>query len=190
MHVRTDISGQKHITETVWNDGPGSGTGGGVSDYTPVPGWQQGIVPKSINPGNFEGRAIPDVAADADPNTGYRVMSGGEMQIVGGTSASAPLWASLIARINAIKGAPVWQLQSLLYSTLGPAGVLARYYILATTTTDGLLNGHFPRGPRLGRMHRLGRAGRCGAVYVEACLRLRYVLTAETRHSFSQLASV
>ena len=51
----------------------------------------------SVNPGHFAGRAIPDVAADADPATGYLTMSGGKMQIVGGTSASAPLWASLIA---------------------------------------------------------------------------------------------
>ena len=46
---------------------------------------------RSVNPGHFAGRAIPDVAADADPATGYLTMSDGKMQIVGGTSASAPL---------------------------------------------------------------------------------------------------
>jgi kumamolisin len=63
-------------TEVVWNDGPGSGTGGGVSDITPVPNWQDGKVPRSINPGNFAGRAIPDVAANADPDTGYLIIGG------------------------------------------------------------------------------------------------------------------
>ena len=96
LHARKSAKGQTAITEVVWNDGPGSGTGGGVSDITPVPIYQEGQVPRSINPGNFAGRAIPDVAADADPNTGYLVMSGGQLGIVGGTSASGPLWGSLI----------------------------------------------------------------------------------------------
>src|SRR4029077_19306113 len=105
LHVRKNAKGAAKITEVVWNDGPGSGTGGGVSDVTPVPTWQAGKVVPSINPGHFAGRAIPDVAANADPSTGYLIMSGGTLQIVGGTSASAPLWASLIARINAAIGA-------------------------------------------------------------------------------------
>ena len=100
LHARKSAKGQTAITEVVWNDGPGSGTGGGVSDITPVPSYQEGKVPRSINPGNFAGRAIPDVAADADPNTGYLVMSGGQLGIVGGTSASGPLWGSLITRIK------------------------------------------------------------------------------------------
>lgn len=95
LHVRKDAKGAAKITEVVWNDGPGSGTGGGVSDITPVPAWQAGKVLPSINSGHFAGRAIPDVAANADPSTGYLIMSGGKLQIVGGTSASAPLWASL-----------------------------------------------------------------------------------------------
>jgi kumamolisin len=69
-----------------------------------VPSWQEGKVPRSINPGNFAGRAIPDVAAIADPNTGYLVRSGGQFGIAGGTRASAPLWGSLITRINALLG--------------------------------------------------------------------------------------
>ena len=68
LHARKGANGQMAVTEVVWNDGPGSGTGGGVSDITPVPSWQEGKVPRSINPGNFAGRAIPDVAANADPS--------------------------------------------------------------------------------------------------------------------------
>jgi kumamolisin len=146
LHARKGANGQTAVTEVVWNDGPGSGTGGGVSDITPVPSWQEGKVPRSINPGNFAGRAIPDVAANADPNTGYLVMSGGKLGIVGGTSASAPLWASLITRINASIGARTGNLNALLYGTIGPAGVL-RDITSGNNDTDGLLDGQFPAGP-------------------------------------------
>jgi kumamolisin len=145
LHAKTTAAGGKHITETVWNDGPGSGTGGGVSDITPAPAWQAGKVPTSINPGHFAGRAIPDVAADADPNTGYLVMSGGQLQIVGGTSASAPLWASLIARINAAQNTRVGNFNALLYTKFGPAGVL-RDITKGDNDTDGLLKGAYKAG--------------------------------------------
>lgn len=146
LHALKDSNGQTQTTEVVWNDGPGSGTGGGVSDDTPVPTWQTGIVPVSINPGNFAGRAIPDVAANADPNTGYLTMSGGKLGVVGGTSASAPLWASLIARINAALGARVGNFNSLLYSKVGPSGTL-RDITVGNNDTDGLLNGQYTAGP-------------------------------------------
>jgi kumamolisin len=146
LHVAKDAKGHEKITEVVWNDGPGSGTGGGVSDDTPVPSWQAGKVPVSINPGHFAGRAIPDVAANADPQTGYLTMSGGKLNIVGGTSASAPLWASLIVRINALLGARVGNFNALLYSTIGPAGTL-RDITSGDNDTDGLLDGHYQAGP-------------------------------------------
>jgi kumamolisin len=48
---------------------------------------------------------VPDVAADAAGGTGYFVVAGGKAGVVGGTSAATPLWASLIARLNAARGA-------------------------------------------------------------------------------------
>ena len=146
LHARKSTRGHTTVTEVVWNDGPGSGGGGGVSDITPVPSWQEGKVPRSINPGNFAGRAIPDVAANADPNTGYLVMNGGQFGIVGGTSASAPLWASLITRINALNGARAGNFNALLYGTIGPANVL-RDITSGNNDTDGLLDGQFQAGP-------------------------------------------
>lgn len=146
LHARKGANGQMAVTEVVWNDGPGSGGGGGVSDITPVPSWQEGKVPRSINPGEFAGRAIPDVAANADPNTGYLVMNGGKFGIVGGTSASAPLWASLITRINALTGARTGNFNALLYGSIGPAGVL-RDITSGNNDTDGLLDGQFAAGP-------------------------------------------
>ena len=133
-------------SEVVWNDGPGSGTGGGISDYIAVPTWQNGIVPVSINPGNFAGRGIPDVAANADPDTGYLTYAGGQFQVVGGTSAAAPMWAALIALCNQQLNARVGNFNALLYSTIGPNGVL-NDITQGDNDTDGLLNGEFPAGP-------------------------------------------
>jgi len=109
--------------EQVWNDGPGSATGGGVSDAFPLPTWQQGVgVPPSNNPNHNVGRGVPDVAGDADPNSGYNIRVDGTQSVFGGTSAVAPLWAALIALINASTGKPLGYFNPLLYSQLSKAG--------------------------------------------------------------------
>jgi kumamolisin len=82
-------------TETVWNNDPGNpsgeGTGGGYSTlFKPLPDWQVGAP-------NGPGRMVPDVAANADPNTGYNIVLHGAQVTVGGTSAVAPLYAGLFA---------------------------------------------------------------------------------------------
>jgi len=108
------------ITETAWKDGDGlrkdngGSTGGGVSTIFPRPSWQT-VPVQSVNPGSIEGRVVPDVAADASANTGYWTVVDGQGGASGGTSAAAPLWASLIARLNASLGAPVGFLSPLLY---------------------------------------------------------------------------
>lgn len=111
-------SGHKIVSETVWNDGAdGGATGGGVSDTIGPPDWQSNAnVPTSVNPGARAGRGVPDVAGNADPNTGFQVLADGQHGIVGGTSAVAPLWAGLIARINQQLGTPSGFLNPLLYS--------------------------------------------------------------------------
>jgi kumamolisin len=123
------------ITETAWKDGDGlrqdngGSTGGGVSVHFPRPDWQTVKIP-SVNPGSIDGRVVPDVAADASANTGYWTVVDGQGGASGGTSAAAPLWAALVARINASlgSGGPVGYLSPLLYkqgangSALGSAG--------------------------------------------------------------------
>lgn len=146
LKVRKSSKGKAVIHETVWNNRAGGATGGGVSDYTPVPVWQKGIVPASINPGHFKGRAIPDVAANADPATGYLTRSGGRFGVVGGTSASAPLWAALVARINAALDAKCGNFNALLYGKYGPADVL-RDITLGDNDTNRQLGGRFKAGP-------------------------------------------
>jgi kumamolisin len=106
-------------SEIVWNN-PGHGsTGGGISDVFAVPSWQTGKVPKSANPGHRAGRGLPDLAADADPATGYKVIVDGSNAVFGGTSAVAPLMAGLIARINQDLGRSAGFLNPLLYSKSG-----------------------------------------------------------------------
>ena len=117
-------SGSKIASEVVWNDGPGSGGGGGISVMNPIPAWQRGIVPPSVNPGNAVGRGVPDVCGNADPDTGYDIYYGGKAQVVGGTSAVAPLWAGLLARINQKLGTPVGYFNPLLYGKIQKSGAL------------------------------------------------------------------
>ncbi len=111
--------------ETVWNDGPSSATGGGVSQLFALPTYQAGAnVPASVNPGHRLGRGVPDVASLADPQTGINVLfPDGSVQPIGGTSAAAPLWAGLIARLNQALPKPVGFLNPALYKSLG-TGVL------------------------------------------------------------------
>jgi kumamolisin len=88
-------------TEVVWNDTPGKtngeGTGGGYSTIFPKQGFQVGAPPAPANTPYGKGRMVPDVSAEADPNTGYEVYVHGNATIVGGTSAVAPLCAGLFA---------------------------------------------------------------------------------------------
>jgi kumamolisin len=111
-------SGTTIASETVWNDGPGNGaTGGGVSDVFALPSWQSGAaVPVSVNPGGRVGRGVPDVAGDADPQTGYAIVVDGQNEILGGTSAVAPLWAGLVALLNERRGSALGFINAALYA--------------------------------------------------------------------------
>ena len=78
------------VSETVWNEGGGA-SGGGYSAYDPIPSYQKGFLPAGQN-----GRGVPDVAFDADPESGYDTPFG----IIGGTSAGAPLMAAYVAILS------------------------------------------------------------------------------------------
>jgi len=107
------------VTETVWNNGVGNGaTGGGVSNVFGLPSWQGTVgVP---SPAGRTGRGVPDVAAVADPRTGYRVRVDGADTVIGGTSAVSPLWAALVARLAQATGRRLGLLQPALYDSLLP----------------------------------------------------------------------
>jgi len=109
------VSGSSITSESVWNDG-NSGGGGGISDLFPVPSFQQTTkLPPSVNDGQKR-RGVPDVAGDAAPGTGYRVVVNGQTEVVGGTSAVAPLWAGLTALINEGASTPVGFFLPFLYA--------------------------------------------------------------------------
>jgi kumamolisin len=105
-------------SEVVWNDGASGGaTGGGISAVFPLPTWQQNAnVPPSVNAGAIAGRGVPDVAGDADPQTGYDILVDGSSGVVGGTSAVAPLWAALVALLNQKSGKPLGFINATLYA--------------------------------------------------------------------------
>lgn len=116
------LSGTTIENEQVWNElssGEG-GTGGGVSELFALPSFQDGVnVPKA--PNGFVGRGVPDVAGDADPETGYNVVVDGQQEVVGGTSAVAPLWAGLFARINQSLGTNLGYVNPLIYTAKAEA---------------------------------------------------------------------
>jgi kumamolisin len=105
-------------SETVWNDGANGGaSGGGISGFFAKPTWQASLSAvdaqgKSVA---LTQRGVPDVAGNADPQTGYEVRVDGTASVIGGTSAVAPLWAALIARINQLSGKPAGFLNPQLY---------------------------------------------------------------------------
>jgi subtilase family serine protease len=81
-------------TETAWNTSSTEGSGGGCSSFIAIPTWQSSSVTGCSK------RAVADVSADADPNTGVFVFDsfgeGGWLE-VGGTSESSPIIASVFA---------------------------------------------------------------------------------------------
>jgi kumamolisin len=126
--VATGATPPAIASEIVWNEvnlGEGA-TGGGISAIFTKPTWQNGVnVPPSSNPPHKIGRGVPDVAAVGDPETGVVVMhiDGKKLDMIGGTSASAPLWAALVARLNEGLKARCGDLNPLLYTRFA-TGVL------------------------------------------------------------------
>jgi kumamolisin len=105
--TRLAASGQTISAEQVWNDGAAGGAGGGgVSVAFEAPSWQAGLkaTAKGGQTTMLSRRGVPDVAGDADPQSGYEIRVDGQTAVIGGTSAVAPLWAGLIAIVNANSG--------------------------------------------------------------------------------------
>ena len=109
-------SGSTITSEVVWNEQASNegATGGGVSNVFPLPSYQANAnVPAPAVSG---GRGVPDVSGDADPETGYQVRVDGQNQVIGGTSAVAPLWAGLIALANQQNGSSAGFIQPMIYA--------------------------------------------------------------------------
>ncbi|MGH3211837.1 MAG: S53 family peptidase [Trebonia sp.] len=142
-------------SEAVWNElasNEGAG-GGGVSDVFPLPSYQADAgVPTSAAASaagqtsaagqGGSGRGVPDVAGNADPVTGYLVVVDGQRTPIGGTSAVAPLWAGLIARLAQGTGKRFGLLQPMLYAGAAPGAATPGFNDIVTGN-----NGAYKAGP-------------------------------------------
>jgi kumamolisin len=144
-----------NIREIVWWEAPGrrtskggGATGGGVSSVFSRPTWQ-GVKVRSLNPRGAHGRVVPDVAALAGEPL-YELVFIGKSQPNGGTSASAPLWAALVARVNAALPPAKQQrfVTPLLYQN-GKRGVPVGQH-----STRDVTSGHNTSHPHPGRGYR------------------------------------
>jgi kumamolisin len=134
------ISSEVVWNETAANEGAG---GGGVSDVFAVPSWQADAgVPDRASGGGGAGRGVPDVAGNADPVTGYQIYSGGRAQVVGGTSAVAPLWAALVSRLAEAAGDRFGLIQALLYAGVTPGAAVPGFRDITSGN-----NGSYAAGP-------------------------------------------
>ncbi|WP_067671357.1 S53 family peptidase [Nocardia miyunensis] len=122
-------------SESVWGGADRGAGGGGVSGVFDLPAWQSEVaVPPRAG---RTGRGVPDVAAAADPATGYLVRLRGGNISLGGTSAATPLWAGLFCRIADLLETPVGLLQPALYQGVA-AGQVAPGFRDIAGGTNGL----------------------------------------------------
>ncbi len=122
---RTDDAGET-ATERVWNttEQPAESAaaaaikmagGGGFSAIYDQPTWQA----DAAETYDSTQRGLPDVSADADPNTGAHVLIAGTNYVSAGTSAATPTWAALAARLDAALDASLGLMAPHLYPLAG-----------------------------------------------------------------------
>ena len=109
-------------------------------------------MPTRVRPG---GRGVPDVAGNADPQTGYQVLVDGQKTVIGGTSAVSPLWAALLARMAQAPGRPFGLLQPALYGATPPVRWPAGFRDITSGN-----NGAYTARGRVGCLHRARCADR------------------------------
>lgn len=137
----TDTNGSR-VTETGWSGGGGGWTTTTYS-FNTLPSWQKGTgVPTNVNK-----RLVPDVAFNADPNTGFYTFVDGSLYVIGGTSASSPTFAGMLGiaqqRLIALGFLPansankrrMGRIQDLIYSQNGRSDV----WYDVTAGTNGIL---------------------------------------------------
>ena len=106
----------RRLTSSYQDLGFHSGAGGGASSRWAQPSWQVGKVPAGK-------RAVPDVAALADPFTGFVTRDGLGYQTTGGTSLAAPVVASVVALSKAQTRRKVGLASPYLYKLLGTSAL-------------------------------------------------------------------
>jgi kumamolisin len=107
------------FTEITWKGD--AVTAGGISTVFGLPPWQAGAgVPPSVNDGSTIGRGLPDIAGYAN---GYEIrLYGDDAGSWGGTSEASPLYAGLVAILNASLGYRLGWLNPTLYALAASTG--------------------------------------------------------------------
>jgi kumamolisin len=132
----TSLSGTvANATETTWNGGSiaAGASGGGVSTVWSIPSYQNGVAGKS----STTMRNVPDVALNADPNSGVSIYFSGGWHVYGGTSFAAPIWAGFTALINQERAAGSLPPLGFANAALYPLGTGGTYGSLFRDITSG-----------------------------------------------------
>jgi subtilase family serine protease len=130
-------------SQTAWNtpiDGQPGASGGGFSHLFARPAYQDGV------PGIGATRGVPDVGADADPDTGMAmaVSEGGQRYILAptsGTSAAAPFWAGLIALADQDAGHPLGFVNPAIYQIARGPQYQRAFHDVTTGNNTAVVNG-------------------------------------------------
>jgi kumamolisin len=143
------VGGNAITSESVWNQGSADteddtfgSSGGGISEFFPIPSYQSSASVPADASSSFAGRGVPDVSGDGDPGSGYRIQVDGQLLVFGGTSAVAPLWAALVALLNQKLNLRVGFINPLLYANPG-----ALRDVTQGTNRVGTNNVGFAAGP-------------------------------------------
>ncbi|MCB1502241.1 MAG: S53 family peptidase [Bauldia sp.] len=134
---------------------------GGVDVSQPTPGYQTafGLTPTASYPGGGTGRGIPDVAATSGGNMAYavpwpdfQIKDSSITKDTGGTSAAAPLWASLMAQVNTIfedQDLPrLGYMNDLLYIAAVIAPAAFNDVTIGSNTSSALVGGSYYTAPK------------------------------------------
>jgi kumamolisin len=158
------LSGNSRSSEVAWSD-----SGGGISAYQAIQSWQSGLTTKAYPSGTVSSltvRGVPDISANADPNTGYQFYwgTGNTYSQYGGTSAAAPLIAGMIARINQLTGKRIGYANTLFYAnpsafydiTSGENAAVISTGYSATSGWDAVTGLGVPNGSNIFRLVNTG----------------------------------
>jgi kumamolisin len=151
-HLTINTGTNTRLTETTEQDDPTFGgtfgSGGGFSSLFSVPSWQSGLQYQTYNSStrvtgaltSVTSRGIPDISGPMA--NAYAFYSGGTLSGVGGTSASTPVMAGLLARIKALTGK---SLGSVAYNQIFYANPNAFYDITTGTNATAIAQGYASR---------------------------------------------
>jgi subtilase family serine protease len=131
------------FSESVWNNSTGA-SGGGFSTFFSTPSYQQSL-PSAVQQLLKHRRGVPDVSADADPDTGLAVYINGWTQ-GGGTSASAPFWSAITAIANQMAGHPLGFLNSALYKLAASSAYARDFHDITSGNNSRNVGGTFIQG--------------------------------------------